>query len=53
MHIPTITTIYIDDAGTEETRTIKRAELVAIYTALTIFSTHDWICIFRDYLSSL
>jgi hypothetical protein len=30
-----------------------RAELVAIHTALSIFSIHDWIGIFRDSLSSL
>jgi hypothetical protein len=35
------TTIYIDVAGTEETRTIMRAKLVAIHTDLTTFSTHD------------
>jgi len=53
VHIPTSTTIYIDAAGTEETRTIMRAELVAIHTVLTIFSTHDWISIFTNSLSSL
>ena len=53
MHIPTITTIYIDVAGIEETRTIMRAELVAIHTALTTLSTHEWIDIFTDSLSSL
>ena len=41
VHIPTSTTIYIDVAGTEETRTIMRAELVAIHSALFAFSTHD------------
>ena len=41
VHIPTSTTIYIDAAGTEETRTIMRAELVAIHTALSTFSTHN------------
>ncbi len=40
VHIPTGTTIYIDAAGTEETRTIMRAELVAIYTALATFASH-------------
>ena len=35
VHIPTRTTIYIDAAGTEETRTIMRVKLVAIDTALT------------------
>ena len=53
IHIPTSTTLYIDAAGTEETRTIMRAELVAIHTALTVFSTHEWIGIFTDSLSSL
>ncbi len=53
MHIPTNTTIYIDAAGTKETRTIMRAELVAIHTVLAMFSTHDWICIFTNSLSSL
>ena len=41
VYIPTNTTIYIDAAGTEETRTIMRAELFAIYTALTALATHD------------
>ena len=41
VHIPTDTNIYIDAAGTKETRTIMRMELVAIHTALTTFVTHD------------
>ncbi len=41
VHIPLATTIYIDAAGTEETRSIMRAELVAIHTALTTFATHE------------
>jgi len=53
VHILTITTIYIDDTGTEEARTIMRAELVAIHTALSTFSTHEWIGIFTNSLSSL
>ena len=53
MHISTSTTIYIDVAGTEETRTIMRAELLAIYTALSTFSTHNWIGIFTYSVSSL
>ncbi len=53
VHIPTSTTIYIDAAGTEETRTIMRADLVAIHIALSTFSIHNWIGIFTDYLSSL
>ena len=53
VHIPTNTIIFIDAAGTEETRTITRAELVAIHTALATFVTHGWIGIFVDFLSSL
>ena len=53
VHVPSNTTIYIDDAGTEETRTIMRAELVAIHTALTTLVTHERICIFSHSLSSL
>ena len=53
MHIPTSTNIYIDAAGIEETRTIMRAELVAIHKALTTFYTHEWIGIFTDSLSNL
>jgi predicted enzyme related to lactoylglutathione lyase len=53
VHIPTCTTIYIDAAGCEETRTIVRAELVAIHTALTRFEDNSWIGIFTDSLSSL
>ena len=53
VHILTRTTIYIDAAGTEETRTITRAELVAIHTALTIFASHEWIGIFTNSLSNL
>jgi ribonuclease HI len=53
VHIPTSTTIYIDAAGTEETRTIMRAELMANHTALSTFSTHKWIGIFTYSLSSL
>ena len=41
VHIPTNTTIYLDAAETEETRTIMRTELVAIHTTLTTFATHD------------
>ena len=53
VHIPTSTTIYIDVAGIEETRTIMRAELIAIYTAYTTLSTHEWIGIFTVSLSRL
>jgi hypothetical protein len=41
IHVPTCITIYIDAEGIEETRTIMRAELVAIYTALGKFATHE------------
>ncbi len=40
VHISSRTTIYIDAAGCDETRTIMRAELVTIHTALTIFEDH-------------
>jgi ribonuclease HI len=53
VHIPTSTTIFIDAVGTEETRTIMRAELVAIHTALTTFEDHEWIGIFTASLSGL
>jgi hypothetical protein len=53
VHIPTCFTIYIDAAGSEETRTITRAELVAIHTALTRFEDQSWIGVFTDSLSSL
>ena len=53
VHIPTCTTIYINAAGSEETRTIMRAELVAIPTALTRFENHSWIGVFTESLSSL
>jgi ribonuclease HI len=53
VHIPTNTTIYIDAAGAAETRTITRAELLVIQTALTTLSTHELIDIFTDSLSSL
>jgi hypothetical protein len=53
VHIPPRTPIYIDATGCEETRTILRAELVTIHTALTRFEDHPWIGIFTDSLSSL
>ena len=53
VHVPTRATIYIDAAGTEETRTIMRSELVDINKGLTTFATHDWIRIFTDSLSSI
>jgi ribonuclease HI len=53
VHIPTRTTIYIDGACSEETRTIMRAELVAIHAALTSFEDHSWLGIFTDSISNL
>ena len=53
VHVPTCRTIYIDAGGTDETRTIMRAELVAIYAALDKFAAHEWMGIFTDSLSSL
>jgi len=53
VHIPTRTTIYIDVASSEETRTIMRAELMAIHTALTRFGDHSWLGVFTDSLSGL
>jgi len=53
VHFPTCTTIYIDASGTNETRTIMRAELVAIYKAIDKFAPHEWIGIFTESLSSI
>ncbi len=53
VYIPSRTTIYIDAAGTKATRTIMRAELVAIHTALTTSAEHEWIGIYTDSESSL
>jgi len=53
VHMPTRTTIYIDAARCEESRTIMRAELAAIHTALTRFEDHSWLGVFTDSLSSL
>ena len=53
VHISTRTTIYKDATGCEETRTIMRAELVAIHTALTRFKDHSWMGIFTYSLSIL
>ncbi len=53
VHVPTCSTIYIDARDTDDTRAIVRAELVAIYTAIYKFVTHEWFGIFMDYLSSL
>ncbi len=53
VHIPTRTTIYIDAAGCEETRTTMRSELVEIRTALSKFEDHSWLDVFTNSLSSL
>ena len=53
VHVPTCTTLYIDAGGTEESRTIMWAELVAIHTALDKFTAHEWVGIFTDSLSNL
>ncbi len=53
VHVPTCTTIYIDAGGTDQTRTIMRAELVAIYTALDKFAIHERVGVFTDSMSSL
>ena len=53
VHIPTRTTIYIDAARCDKTRTIMRAKLVAIHTALTRFKEHSWMCVFTNSPSSL
>ena len=53
VHVPTCTTVYIDAGGAKETRTIMRAELVDIHTALEKFATHEWMGISTNYLSSL
>ena len=41
VHIPSSTAIYIDVAGTNETRTMLGAELLAIHAALSKFATHE------------
>jgi hypothetical protein len=53
VHVPICRFIYIDALGTNETRTIMRAELVAIYISLDNFVTREWVGIFTDSLSSL
>ena len=45
--------IYIDAGGTYKTRTIMRAEQVAIYMILHKFAAQDWVGIFTDSLSGL
>ena len=53
VHVSTCTTIDIDAGGTNETRAIMRADLVAIHTVLNTFAAREWIGIFTDSLSSL
>jgi len=53
VHVPICTSIYIDAGCTDETRTIMRAELMAIYTALVKFAAHEWVGIFTNSLFSL
>ena len=53
VHIPTCATLYIDAGGTEETRNIMGAELVAIHTALDKFTTHKWVGVFTDSLFNI
>jgi hypothetical protein len=54
VHTPNRTTIYIlDAAGAKKPRTITRAEPVTIHTALTTFTSHDWLGIFTDHVSNL
>ena len=52
-HILSRTTLYINTAGCDKTRTIMRAELVAIHTALAIFEDHPCIGVFKESMSSL
>ena len=53
IHIPTLTTLHIDASGHEETHTIMRAELVAIYVALDRLNALVDFSLFTDSLSSL
>jgi hypothetical protein len=53
VHIASRTTLYIDVAWCDETRSIMRAELVALHTALFTFEAHPWLGIFADSLSSM
>ena len=53
IHVPICAIVYIDAWDREETRTIMRAELMVIYTALDKFATHEWMGIFTDSLSYL
>jgi hypothetical protein len=51
VHVPICTTLYIDARSTGKTRTVTRAEMVAIYTALDKFDTHEWVGIFTPSLA--
>jgi len=53
VHVPTCTTIYIDARGSDKTRTIMRAELVAMYTALDSLSKPSDIAIQTQGLTAL
>ena len=53
IHSPTSTTTYIDASGQDETHTIMRAELVAIYVALDKYKDDKWLGIFTDSQTSL
>jgi ribonuclease HI len=52
VHFSTCTIIYIDAGGTDKTRTIMQAELVAIYKAVDKFAAHEWLGILKNSLSS-
>jgi hypothetical protein len=53
VYVPTRTTLYIDVSCCDDTRTIMRAERIAIHTALIRFHDHLWLRICTDSLSSL
>ena len=53
VHVPTRTSIYIDNGGSNETHNIMRVESVAIHTVLITFATHEWTGIFTCSLFSL
>ena len=53
INLKTQTTTYIDASGNEETHTIMRAELVAIYVALDMHKDDAWVGIFTDSSASL
>jgi ribonuclease HI len=53
IHSPTNTTTYIDASGQEETQTIMRAKLVAIYFALNKYKHSQLLGIFTESQTSL